>query len=180
MFAKYEWFDGFLLPEEQFVQNFVTKITFDYRNILGASAEAVEGILSRLSAEKQFREGFIDATKKLKNHVSVISECKSFGYRTGSQRLLDRADRLFDQLETYITNREVKWQTILDEWTGIITASKWADRENLTSTTESLNFVLCEVEVMEINCKETRQISSGQYHSGTGKVQKTCGTASRF
>ena len=158
MFAKYQWFDDFLLPEEQFVQNVVTKLLFDYSKVFTASAETVEGILSRLSHAEQFREGFIDATKELKNYVSVITECKSFGYQTGDQGILDRADQLFDQLEIYITNREVKWHAILDEWTSIVTASKWVGLENLTATTESLNFVLCEVvELMEINCKEDTQ-----------------------
>ena len=157
MFAKYQWFDDFLPLQEQFVRNCVAKLKFDYSKVFLANAEAVESVLSWLSAADQFQEGFIDATEKLKKSLSETSECNAFGYRAGDQGLLHRADRLFDQLEIYITDRADKWQVVFDKWANIV-ASKNTDMENLTKSTQSLNFVLCEVnEIIEINCKGDTQ-----------------------
>ncbi len=156
-FAKYQWFDDFLPSEERFVRNSLTKIMSDYMKIFSDSAETFERILFWLSSATNLQENSVDATKKLKASASMISMFRAFGFQVVDVVLIDRTDRLFDQLESYIIDRKGKWEESLEEWTDIVGDTN-SDCEKVTLTTELLNLSLCEiVEILEINCKEETQ-----------------------
>jgi energy-coupling factor transporter ATP-binding protein EcfA2 len=173
-FVASQWFDGFLQPQQCFVENCVIKIRKNYLDRISEVKRDADSSFSDLFDDSRDSSKAVSALKSLLPELHQITEFASITQHDMQLSTLESVAR--SKLYKYVDTMDERTLLYLSEWTHAL--QNKGEEEKVYATTESLNRILHEIELLrtlDSECDLRLQTLQGNIHQVfrdfCGKVQ---------